>query len=419
MGPGVTVFLDRTMTTSVVDVADCTWRAYNYRRRSSSHFVVSVACGTYLAGYAGYCFFCQEGGCADTLGSLRYLVYAVPPLLLASLMLQRACNKPAIAFFLAYLVLASVSHFIGMQGGEFFLRNFTIISLTIACFIPVTDISASQIRAIFICSLIYMILAFCLAGGTSIRLFHILDDLTGSAVDQGYDNNQGGVVGPIYAVFFYAIGAKLQFLLAVVMSLLGGKRIGIVAILVGVLATVLFRNVKALKRRRNRFLALLGALGIINIVASNLTSISEYEYRSMRMSVSIDEVMLGRYEIGSEMNRAMNTRPLVESLIGSGTGSGDALAWTASDGILDQPHNDWLKILYEYGIVGSFIITTFMALIFSTSATGAVIAIGMATMMSTDNVLIYLYYQFPIVLMVGYSALRESDARKTARWSRG
>lgn len=398
------------MTTSVADVAEVGDEAV-------SRFVVSVACGVYLVGYAGYCFFCQRGGCSDALGSLRYLVYAVPPLLVASLALQRAptSNRPAIGFLLAYLVLASVSQLSGMKGGEFFLRNITIIALIIACFIPVIDVSAAQIRFVFLCSLIYMVLAFWLAEGAKIRLFQILESFTGSAFDQGYDNHQGGLVGPVYAAFFYAIGAKFQFLLALVMSLLGGKRIGVVAILVGVVATALFRNVTALKRRRNRFVILFGALAIINMVASNLTSISEYGYQSLRISVSIEEVMLGRYEVGTEMDRAMNTRLLVESLFGSGAGSGDALASIATSGILDQPHNDWLKILYEYGIVGSLIITAFMALVFSTSATAAVIATSMATMMSTDNVLIYLYYQFPIVLMVNYSALQESDARKTAR----
>jgi hypothetical protein len=61
--------------------------------------------------------------------------------------------------------------------------------------------------------------------------------------------------------------------------------------------------------------------------------------------------------------------------------------------------------------LGSIAITTFIALVFSTSATGAVIAIASAILMTTDNVFIYLYYQFPIVLMVGYSALQESRAQ--------
>jgi hypothetical protein len=390
--------------TSVADVSD----------EAFSRLVVSIACGIYLVGYAGYSF-------GDTLASLRYLVYTVPPLLVVSLMLQRApmSNKPAVAFLLAYVGLASVSYLTGMRGGEFFVRNFTIIALIIVAFIPVIQVSAAHIRFVFICSVIFLFLAYWLAGSGSIRLWQMLQNYTGSAFDTGFDDNQGGLVGPVYAVFLHATGAKLQFLLAVGMSLLGGKRVGVVAILVGLVAAALFRNIRAFEQRRNRFVALLGALGVINVVASNLTSISEYVHQSLDIGVSIEEVMLGRFEIGSEMNHAMNTRPFVESLFGSGAGSADALASIISDGVLSEPHNDWLKILYDYGIVGSLIITFFMALVFSTSATAAVIAIASAIVMSTDNVLIYLFYQFPVVLMVAYSALQETNARNTARWSNG
>jgi O-Antigen ligase len=377
-----------------------------------SRLIVSVACGIYLVGYAGYSF-------GDTFASLRYLVYAVPPLLVAPLVLQRApmSNKPAVAFLFAYFALASVSYLIGMRGGDFFLRNFIIIALIIVAFIPVVQVSAAQIRFVFICSLIYLFLAYWLAGGGSIRLWQILQNGTGSASDAGFDDNQGGLLGPVYAVFLHATGAKLQFLLAVGMSLLGGKRVGVLAILVGLGAAALFRKIGVFEQRRNRFVALLAALLIIDLVASNLTSISEDAHERLNIGVSIEEVMLGRFEIGSEMNRAMSSRPLAESLFGSGAGSADALASIVSDGVLSEPHNDWMKILYDYGIVGSLIIIFFMALVFSISATAAVIAITSAIMMSTDNVLIYLFYQFPVVLMVAYSSLQEMRARNIGGWS--
>jgi hypothetical protein len=114
------------------------------------------------------------------------------------------------------------------------------------------------------------------------------------------------------------------------------------------------------------------------------------------------------------MNRAMNARPFAESIFGSGPGSADRFASIVSGGVLTQPHNDWMKILYDYGIVGSLVMTTFLALMFSTSAIAAVIALTSAIMMCTDNVLIYLFYQFPAVLMVAYAGLQDASARGTA-----
>jgi hypothetical protein len=375
-----------------------------------NRFVVWIACAVYLVGYAGYCF-------GESLGSLslRYLVYAVPPILVASLTLQRTptSNKAATVFFLTYLSLAPLGYLIGVKDTDFFFNNFIIMVLIFVSFVPTINVGIEHIRVVFLCSLAYFVLAYSLTEHGGVRLFQILESGTGSALEDGYDNHQGGLLGPIYAVFLYAIGAKIQFLLALVMSLLGGKRIGVIAILVGLASIFLFRKAAALKKRRNRFIFLLATLGVINIAASNMIYISQYSYESLRMSVPIEEIMLGRYAIGSEMTRAIDSRSPVESLIGFGPGGADALATLVSAGTLKEPHNDWLKILYDYGILGSIAITTFIALVFSTSATGAAIAIANAILMTTDNVVIYLYYQFPIVLMVGYSALRESRAQGT------
>jgi len=396
---------------TATSVADQAFRT-GVADQAFSRLAISIACVVYLVGYAGYCF-------SETLGSLRYLIYAVPPILVASFMLQRTStsNKPAIAFFLTYLSAGSLSYLVGVKDMDFFLSNFIIIVLIIVSFVPMINVGIEQIRVVFLCSLAYLILAYLLTEHGGIRLFQILERGTGSGLETGYDNHQGGLLGPIYAVFLYAIGAKIQFLLALVMSVLGGKRVGIIAILVGLVSIFLFKRATALNERRNRFIVLLGALAVINIAASNMISMSEYAYQSLNMSVHIEEVMLGRHAIGSEMIRVMDGRSPVESLIGFGPGSADALANLVSDGTLTQPHNDWLKILYDYGILGSIVVTVFMALVFSTSTTGTVIAITNAIIMTTDNVVIYLYYQFPIVLMVAYSALRESRASDPANSS--
>jgi hypothetical protein len=118
--------------------------------------------------------------------------------------------------------------------------------------------------------------------------------------------------------------------------------------------------------------------------------------------------MLGRYAIGAEMTHVIENRSLMQSLVGFGPGSANALATLISGGGLGEPHNDWLKILYDYGMLGSILITVFLALVFSSSRIAAVIALTSATIMATDNVAIYLYYQIPIVLMVAYSAKRAS-----------
>jgi hypothetical protein len=58
-------------------------------------------------------------------------------------------------------------------------------------------------------------------------------------------------------------------------------------------------------------------------------------------------------------------------------------------------------------------IMMFMSLVFSSSKCGAVVALANATIMVTDNVEMYLYYQVPIVLMLAFSANRVFSASET------
>jgi hypothetical protein len=193
----------------------------------------------------------------------------------------------------------------------------------------------------------------------------------------------------------------------------GGKRISLVAVLVGLVAVSLFQRVSALNDNRNRFLVLFAVLAAINIMGSNLLSIVEYGYWSIRPDAHIEEIMLGRHEIASSMTQVIENRSWVELLFGSGAGSANALAGFITNGRVTHPHNDWLKMLFDYGILGSGLITIFMALIFSSSKTGAAIGLANAVVMLTDNVAAYLFYQVPIVLMLAFSALQESRRSET------
>jgi hypothetical protein len=119
-----------------------------------NRFVVSNACAVYLVGYAGYCF-------GESLASLRYLVYAVPPILVASLMLQRnpTSNKGATVFFLTYLSLAPLGYLIGVKETDFFFNNFIIMVLIIVSFVPTINVGIEHIRVVFLCSVAYFVLA--------------------------------------------------------------------------------------------------------------------------------------------------------------------------------------------------------------------------------------------------------------------
>jgi hypothetical protein len=133
-----------------------------------NRFVVSIACAVYLVGYAGYCF-------GESLGSLRYLVYAVPPILVASLTLQSSptSNKAATVFFLTYLSLAPLGYLTGVKDTDFFFNNFIIMVLIVVSFVPTINVGIEHIRVVFLCSLAYFFLAYSLTEHGGVRLFQM------------------------------------------------------------------------------------------------------------------------------------------------------------------------------------------------------------------------------------------------------
>jgi hypothetical protein len=372
--------------------------------------LVWLSCAIYLVGYAGY----SLADTSDAFESLRYLVYAVPLVLALSVVTNGGLpiSKAALLLFMTYVTLCLMMYMVGVKDESAFIHEFVILGLIMMIFIPVIRVEFSQIQTTFLVSVAYFALAFVSTDHGGVRLLQILESGTGSGVETGYDNHQGGLVGPVYFVFFAAIGAKFYAAIALVMSVLGGKRIGVIAIIVGLTALLLFRKVAFLRSKGLRFIVLLGCLTLINLMGTNLNSISERAYQKLDVEVSLEEVMLGRYAISSELIRKMNASSTVQTLFGSGAGAANAAATAVTDGTLTLPHNDWLKIRYDYGIVGSIALTVFLACMYSSSAVGASLMLTIAVMMITDNVFVYLYYQFVLALLLLYAGEWETGASR-------
>ena len=367
-----------------------------------SRQAVWVACGVYCAWVL---FYLVES-------PIRYILYAIPLILVGSLFSERMpkSNTSAEAYFLIYLSIGFIGYLIGITDVWNFANEFMIMALVALCFVPFINVSKAQIRVIFFVTVAFTLLDYYFSENKGFRL---LEMLHGSVVpSEGFDH-YSGLLAPIYTVFFSAVGAKIEFTLALVMSFLSGKRIGLAAMLVGLISLYLFRRVAFLQNRGSRFLVLLAALATINIAAVNLLSISEYVYLVIRPDADIEQIMLGRHASNVALNHALESRSWLQSIIGSGPGSAMMLIKDASDGLMENAHADWLKIVFDYGILGSSLITIFMALIFSSSKTGPAIALASAVMMMTDNVTIYLHYQFPIALMVAYLRLHDSQRAET------
>lgn len=357
---------------------------------------LAFACLIYSIGLAGLSL-------SEEAGSLRYFTYYAPFALILPMVLQARAqfNIPAATYMVVYLVLASASVTVGAGWrGEASKLDFAVICLTALTFLPVLSVRPQHINAIFYVTLLLFGYALATRDHTGIRFLEMLTMGTGAATTSGYNSNEG-LIGPLYAIFFYGVGSNGHLGLAFLMVLIGGKRIGLLAAIVGILSLVfLFRRLES-RGRKSLFLWLFAIMLAINFAAISASTISDYVRDSLGSAVHIEEVMLGRYMTIKIMTEYSLNRDLAPFLFGTGVGTANETVATLM-GLL--PHNDWLKILLDYGVIGSLLITACMAFIFSSSPIGCALGVATSIIMVTDNVLIYLFYQFALALMVAFAS---------------
>ncbi|MDX2307187.1 MAG: hypothetical protein NW216_03005 [Hyphomicrobium sp.] len=346
------------------------------------------------------------------LGQLRYLIYAAPFALIAPHLYMDASSVNRVATSGLVLYAASAFIFFVVNGGEVahnFWINATLIPLAILGFVPDARAGRRHIELMFWVILVCSALSFMFSAHGSIRLLAILSSGTGTGLVDAYGNHEG-LVAPLFALFFHAVGAQLYALAAVAISVIGGKRIGLLALVAGLLVLYTLRRVRRLDRARSRIVLLLVALSAINAASVNMLQIAETFHRTLGLKVPIEEIMLGRHNLAREINRSLEVKPLLVQVFGSGPGAAESLAGDRlKNGAAYLPHNDWLKIRYDYGVAGSILVIIGMTLVFSTSAVAVALGITSAIVMMTDNVIIYVFFQLPIAVMLAY--LRWGEGR--------
>lgn len=376
-----------------------------------SHVVVTLVCGLYVPAWMGLLF-------AGAVDPLRYIFYGLPLLLAASVLFQRSPNVrgASVLMLFAFSLMVAVDLLLLRAHPDRAAVNAGIIMLLIAGLIPRLVVSERQIKLLFLATILIALLHFLASGHSSIRILDLIRTGTGSALSTAYNSHEG-LLSSLYTLFFYATGQTTWAGLAALGMVMGGKRIGILALLLAITFYWIMSRQLPEQTRSGRFAVLLATLAAINITALNLPQLSGAIYNFMQLDVHIEEVMLGRHDMGVELVRELGSRSFGTWLFGAGPGFADALAMRIEG--QELPHNDWLKILFDYGVLGSVVFTIFVAFVFSTTPLASALAVLSAIIMMTDNILVYPFYQIPAAMMLAYSENYPDRIRTFRRRVRG
>lgn len=235
----------------------------------------------------------------------------------------------------------------------------------------------------------------------------------------GEEINLFGSQGILESTLAFPIGAVLLYYLhyrqwgraaiAAFWLFLAFKRITFLAVVMAVGFDILISKYVRAGFARG---AALAVVLIISLVSLFSTQIFEYVAITLQIrETSANSISLGRYEMAKMLWSEMGANTWAKTIFGLGPGASDALLTekTAS-ATSNNPHNDWLKIFYDYGVLGLVVIHVVLFRTLLEHRVGLMLYIYGAALMMTDNIFIYMFYH-PFVLLLVAAARHEPESR--------
>ena len=211
-----------------------------------------------------------------------------------------------------------------------------------------------------------------------------------------------GSRGVLESIFAFPLGVVLIYhlnerrwgraLITAIFFVIAFKRIAMVGVVAAVALDFLARRLSQAARRR-----LFVAAVVLACVTALFSTRIFGELGSLAGGVNSNAVSLGRYSFAEALWAHWSQGGMAHWLFGFGPGSADA--WLAHKDILANPHNDWLKILFDYGAFGLVLLHGVLAVLFPATRLGNKLYLYAAILMITDNTLIYLFY-FAVVFLI-------------------
>lgn len=325
--------------------------------------------------------------------NVKYVLYGLPPLILVVFALalrgRLAVERSGFYAFLIYASVASLALLSGRSMGWFAVRDLFIVLSYSALF--VLYFRAPRLVA-------DALLVFCVIGTVTVIAIKGVSIDTGVVNPSGQQLLESVVSFPAGIVFLYYLGERKwgRALIALMLFVLAFKRIAFLG--VGLALCVEF-GAYLMFRRSLGWLIPIVVVVALSIVA--LFSLQIFQFIAAFVggeSVSANSISLGRAHIATELWRQIQTAGIWDRLTGFGPGAADQALIDA--GLNLNPHNDWLKILFDYGVIGFVGMHAMLRLIHPNTPLGNKLYIYLAALMVTGNPLIYTYYFVSLFLVV-------------------
>ena len=334
--------------------------------------------------------------------SAKYILYTLPfTFTVAYLIMRRGRVKlhlPGVVALACYLAISGISMALNSWYDFFAIRDVAIIASYLYLFMLWFRGPAATADYCMFALAVGMLVEAAVEGvGEEVNLFGsqgILESTLAFPI---------GLV-TLYYVHFRQWGRAL---IAAIWLFLAFKRIAFLAVPMAIGFDLVISGYVRFSVAR-----LLAFAGVIAISIAALFSSQIFEFVAATLQIqntSANSISLGRYGFASRIWAAQANNPALSWVFGSGPGSADAAVG------VDNPHNDWLKILFDYGIFGFLVIHAILCRLLCEHRLGIMLYIYTATLMVTDNIFIYMFYHPFLLLLVSAARTQPLQAPTPSR----
>lgn len=219
-------------------------------------------------------------------------------------------------------------------------------------------------------------------------------DLAGS---EGLLESELSFTFAVALIFFTYRRKKLWAALCLAAMILTFKRMAFIALGTSFVALSIYYLVwPGQTSRLARFIYLAMFVAITAAVALSADKLFEFVATNFFPEQSANQLSFGRFNMLNWSMQYFQAGPILNQLFGYGPGRINELFFQVWRPGFEHAHNDYMKILFDYGWVGfSLILFAFIALF---SRNVPTMAAGYATMLifMTDNTLIYVTFMIPL-----------------------
>lgn len=339
---------------------------------------------------------------------MRWGVYAVPALswflALVTANKRFLYDRRLVGATLIYCLIAGLSLAVNPRLKFNGVRDVLIIAGFLLTFVPMFPMSPRQVSSLLV--LLPAAVIPSIWGGPESDAARAMTGARGGVGVLDFAGSQGILESTVafpmtaLAIFFFIRRKWPLFFVAVIMSVVTFKRIAFL----GLFAALGFYAVASRMERsslpnRRRIVQALALLVLISLASAGMTFDTTYDLMSDALSIQArpDQITLGRYSTSRNIRELIHGHSIARQLVGNGPGSSTNLPDVDTT---HNPHNDYLKIYYEYGLLGAAGIIAMLFVLYAGSAATLSLLVFNAFLMLTDNTLIYFFHQFVCLAIV-------------------